>query len=123
MKDELQHGRYAATFFPGGNFIGQAEYEDMLQRANLTGTRLDRAVFGGADLTGANFRSATLKGADFRGATLRNANFNGADSLSYAVSDGTARVLLLLHRHQRAGVGTFDADENREEIGLAHQIQ
>ena len=21
--DELQHGRYAATFFPGGNFIGQ----------------------------------------------------------------------------------------------------
>ena len=23
VKDELQHGRYAATFFPGGNFIGQ----------------------------------------------------------------------------------------------------
>src|SRR3984885_5325843 len=35
VKDELQHGGYAATFFPGGNFIGQAEYEDMLQRANL----------------------------------------------------------------------------------------
>src|SRR4029077_16154972 len=34
--DELQHGRYAATFFPGGNFIGKVEYEDMLQRANLT---------------------------------------------------------------------------------------
>ena len=33
VKDELQHGRYAATFFPGGNFIGQVEYEDMLQRA------------------------------------------------------------------------------------------
>ena len=26
VKDELQHGRYAATFFPGGNFIGQQEY-------------------------------------------------------------------------------------------------
>jgi len=38
VKDELQHGRYSATFFPGGNFIGQQEYEDMLQRADLTPT-------------------------------------------------------------------------------------
>lgn len=44
VKDELQHGRYAATFFPGGNFIGQAEYEDMLQRANLTPTKFEQAV-------------------------------------------------------------------------------
>jgi peptidyl-prolyl cis-trans isomerase D len=44
VKDELQHGRYAATFFPGGNFIGQAEYEDMLQRANLTPTKFEEAV-------------------------------------------------------------------------------
>jgi peptidyl-prolyl cis-trans isomerase D len=36
VKDELQHGRYAEYFFPGGNFVGQAEYEGMLQRANLT---------------------------------------------------------------------------------------
>jgi peptidyl-prolyl cis-trans isomerase D len=36
IQDELQHGRYAATFFPGGNFIGKQEYEDMLQRAGLT---------------------------------------------------------------------------------------
>jgi peptidyl-prolyl cis-trans isomerase D len=36
VKDELQHGRYSAIFFPGGNFVGQAEYEGMLQRANLT---------------------------------------------------------------------------------------
>ncbi len=36
VKDELQHGRYAEYFFPGGNFIGQTEYEEMLQRANLT---------------------------------------------------------------------------------------
>ena len=44
VKDELQHGRYAATFFPGGNFIGQQEYEDMLQRANLTPTKFEQDV-------------------------------------------------------------------------------
>ena len=44
VKDELQHGRYAATFFPGGNFIGQTEYEDMLQRANLTPVKFEEAV-------------------------------------------------------------------------------
>jgi peptidyl-prolyl cis-trans isomerase D len=44
VKDELQHGRYAATFFPGGNFIGQVEYEDMLQRANLTPTKFEESV-------------------------------------------------------------------------------
>jgi peptidyl-prolyl cis-trans isomerase D len=44
VKDELQHGRYAATFFPGGNFIGETEYEDMLQRANLTPVKFEEAV-------------------------------------------------------------------------------
>ncbi|MGC2473230.1 MAG: peptidyl-prolyl cis-trans isomerase [Candidatus Sulfotelmatobacter sp.] len=44
IKDELQHGRYAATFFPNGNFIGQQEYEDMLQRAQLTPAKFEDAV-------------------------------------------------------------------------------
>jgi len=44
VKDELQHGRYAATFFPGGNFIGEQEYEDMLERANLTPIKFEDAV-------------------------------------------------------------------------------
>lgn len=44
VRDELQHGRYAATFFPGGTFIGQVEYEDMLQRANLTSTKFEHSV-------------------------------------------------------------------------------
>jgi len=44
VKDELQHGRYSATFFPGGTFIGQVEYEDMLQRANLTPAKFEQAV-------------------------------------------------------------------------------
>jgi len=44
IKDELQHGRYAATFFPGGNFIGEQEYNDMLQRVNLTSIKFEESV-------------------------------------------------------------------------------
>jgi peptidyl-prolyl cis-trans isomerase D len=44
VKEELQHGRYAATFFPGGAFIGEQEYEDMLTRANLTPTKFEESV-------------------------------------------------------------------------------
>ncbi len=36
VRDELQHGRYANTFFPGGNFVGQIQYENMLQNADLS---------------------------------------------------------------------------------------
>jgi len=36
VRDELQHGRYAATFFPGGNFVGQQQYESILQNADLS---------------------------------------------------------------------------------------
>jgi peptidyl-prolyl cis-trans isomerase D len=44
VQDELQHGRYSATFFPGGNFIGQGEYERLLSGANLTPTTFEDAV-------------------------------------------------------------------------------
>jgi peptidyl-prolyl cis-trans isomerase D len=44
--DELQHGRYAATFFPGGNFIGQQEYDDLLQRNNLTRAKFEQEMVG-----------------------------------------------------------------------------
>ncbi len=44
VKDELQHGRYAGIFFPGGNFIGQAEYEGMLQQHNLTPATFENSV-------------------------------------------------------------------------------
>jgi peptidyl-prolyl cis-trans isomerase D len=45
VKDELQHGRYAATFFPGGNFIGETEYENkLMQGANLTPAKFEAAV-------------------------------------------------------------------------------
>ena len=36
VRDELQHGRYSATFFPGGNFVGQQQYENILQNADLS---------------------------------------------------------------------------------------
>jgi peptidyl-prolyl cis-trans isomerase D len=44
IKDELQHGRYSEIFFPGGNFIGQAEYENLLQQHNLTPSLFEDSV-------------------------------------------------------------------------------
>ncbi len=37
VRDEIQHGpQYAAAFFPGGNFIGQSQYEELLREHDLT---------------------------------------------------------------------------------------
>jgi peptidyl-prolyl cis-trans isomerase D len=44
VKEELQHGRYAATFFPNGNFIGEQEYKDMLAQHNYTPVKFEDAV-------------------------------------------------------------------------------
>ncbi|HUO25580.1 MAG TPA: peptidyl-prolyl cis-trans isomerase [Candidatus Aquilonibacter sp.] len=44
IRDELQHGRYAETFFPNGVFVGETAYEDMLQRANLTPAAFEQSV-------------------------------------------------------------------------------
>jgi peptidyl-prolyl cis-trans isomerase D len=44
VRDELQHGRYAETFFPGGNFIGQGAYEELLQQHDLTVPMFERDV-------------------------------------------------------------------------------
>ena len=40
-----------------------------------------------------------------------------------ALRDVAPRVLLLLHGDQRLVIGALDADEEREEIGVAHQRQ
>src|SRR5271165_957502 len=74
VKDELQHGRYAAAFFPGGNFVGQPEYEQMLQRANLTPakfeeevgseiliTKLQALISGGASVSEAEIHDQFIK--------------------------------------------------------------
>ena len=45
VKDELQHNpNYTALFFPGGTFIGQQEYEDFLQRNDLTPAKFEADV-------------------------------------------------------------------------------
>jgi peptidyl-prolyl cis-trans isomerase D len=44
VRDELQHGRYSQTFFPAGNFIGEAAYEELLQQHDLTVTQFERSV-------------------------------------------------------------------------------
>src|SRR5262249_20938872 len=42
--EELEHGRYSATFFPGGKFIGQSQYEALLQNAELTVPQFEHLV-------------------------------------------------------------------------------
>jgi peptidyl-prolyl cis-trans isomerase D len=44
LRDELQHGRYASTFFPNGNFVGQDAYEERLQQASLTVPQFEEGV-------------------------------------------------------------------------------
>ena len=36
LREDLQHGPLSATFFPDGKFIGQEQYEDFVQRNNMT---------------------------------------------------------------------------------------
>jgi peptidyl-prolyl cis-trans isomerase D len=36
LRDELQHGQLGATLFPDGKFVGQEEYENFVQRNDLT---------------------------------------------------------------------------------------
>jgi peptidyl-prolyl cis-trans isomerase D len=36
LRDELQHGQLSSMLFPDGKFIGQEEYENLLQRNDLT---------------------------------------------------------------------------------------
>jgi peptidyl-prolyl cis-trans isomerase D len=69
VRDELQHGRYGATFFPGGNFIGQQEYENMLQQANLTPAKFEEAV--GSDIMLTKLQALISSGANVSEAAIR----------------------------------------------------
>jgi peptidyl-prolyl cis-trans isomerase D len=44
VRDELEHGRYSSALFPGGKFIGQLAYENLLQQNNLTVPAFERNV-------------------------------------------------------------------------------
>ncbi len=43
LRDEFQHGQYSGTFFPDGKFIGQEEYENLLQRNDLTVAQFEQS--------------------------------------------------------------------------------
>jgi peptidyl-prolyl cis-trans isomerase D len=47
VREELEHGPYAATFFPGGKFIGQEEYEGLLRGHDLTVPQFEHLVGNG----------------------------------------------------------------------------
>lgn len=44
VRGELQHGRYASVFFPNGTFIGQEQYENLLQQHDLTVPLFEKGV-------------------------------------------------------------------------------
>jgi len=69
VRDELQHGRYSETFFPGGNFIGQAAYEELLQQHDLTVTQFERSVKEGILID--KLRSLVAGGAMVTDAEIR----------------------------------------------------
>jgi peptidyl-prolyl cis-trans isomerase D len=69
VRDEIQHGRYAATFFPGGNFVGEGEYELMLQGANLTPASFEDSV--GKDLLIAKLQALISGSASVSEAEIR----------------------------------------------------
>jgi peptidyl-prolyl cis-trans isomerase D len=47
VREELQHGPYAATFFPGGKFIGEEEYKNLLGSHDLTPPQFEHLVGNG----------------------------------------------------------------------------
>jgi peptidyl-prolyl cis-trans isomerase D len=69
VRDELQHGRYSETFFPGGNFIGQGAYEELLQQHDLTVTQFERSVK--EDILIDKLRSLVAGGAMVSNAEIR----------------------------------------------------
>jgi peptidyl-prolyl cis-trans isomerase D len=85
VKDELQHGRYASYFFPGGNFVGEAEYEGMLQRANLTPTMFESSV--GKEIAISKLQALISGGASVSDAAIRQefAKQNTKVRFEYAV--------------------------------------
>ncbi|HLJ25631.1 MAG TPA: peptidyl-prolyl cis-trans isomerase [Candidatus Angelobacter sp.] len=44
IRDELQHGAMGETFFPGGKWIGQQQYEDLLRENGLTTDAFEKGL-------------------------------------------------------------------------------
>ena len=69
VKDELQHGRYAAIFFPGGTFVGETEYQNMLGSHNLTPAAFETSV--GQDIVIGKLQALITGGASVSDAAIR----------------------------------------------------
>jgi peptidyl-prolyl cis-trans isomerase D len=69
VKDELQHGRYAPYFFPEGNFIGETEYVNKLQGANLTPATFEDSV--GKDIVLSKLQALITGSASVSDAAIR----------------------------------------------------
>src|SRR5580765_1024961 len=66
---ELEHGPYSATFFPGGKFIGQNEYEQLLLSHDLTIPQFEKNV--GEDILMRKFSGLISGGAAVTDAEVR----------------------------------------------------
>src|SRR5919108_6343514 len=44
LRDELQHGQFAPQLFPGGNFVGETNYEDFVSQFNLSVPQFEQAM-------------------------------------------------------------------------------
>jgi peptidyl-prolyl cis-trans isomerase D len=66
---ELEHGPYSATFFPGGKFIGQNEYEQLLLSHDLTVPQFEKNV--GDDILMRKFSGLISAGAAVTDAEVR----------------------------------------------------
>jgi len=42
LREDLEHGQSSAMFFPGGKFIGEKQYEELLQQYNLTPAKFEQ---------------------------------------------------------------------------------
>jgi peptidyl-prolyl cis-trans isomerase D len=69
VKDELQHGRYSSVFFPGGTFIGETEYQNLLQSHNLTAASFEENV--GQDILIGKLQALITGGASVSDAAIK----------------------------------------------------
>jgi peptidyl-prolyl cis-trans isomerase D len=44
VRDEIEHGIYSQTFFPNGKFVGEEQYQNILQSANLSAPQFEQNV-------------------------------------------------------------------------------
>jgi peptidyl-prolyl cis-trans isomerase D len=73
LRDELQHGQLGSTLFPDGKFIGQEEYENLLQRNDLTVPQFEAQIK--EDILTRKLR-ALVSGSAFVGDTEVRDEFN-----------------------------------------------